>query len=225
MRYLFFTMLIMSTFSLSAQNAQKKFALYYVGDPMCSWCYGITNEWQTLIGHYPEAEVHYIMGGLRPNGTEAMADLKGFLQEHWEEVHLRTGLPFKLDILERDMVYNTEPACRAVVTFRHFNAEKTRDFFKKVQHAFYVENHNPYLASNYAAIAEELGVNKADFLSYFLSPSASQETIADFEKARNLGASGFPTILTEINGSIFVLSRGYQTATSMHAYMQKLLGK
>lgn len=225
MRFLFFTLLLMSIAHMNAQNSQKEIALFYVGDPMCSWCYGITNEWQALVGLYPQAEVQYIMGGLRPNGRETMADLKDFLQEHWKGVQLRTGKPFKFDILQRDMVYNTEPACRAVVTFRHYKPEKTGDFFKMVQHAFYVENHNPYLASNYADIAEKLGVDRENYLAYFLSPSAGQETMADFEKARSLGATGFPTILAEVNGTLFVVSRGYQTAASMHANIQRLLGK
>lgn len=225
MRFIFLTMLLMSTIQMNAQDASKKIAFYFVGDPMCSWCYGITNEWQALLRQYPEAEVQYIMGGLRPNGREAMADLKEFLKEHWEEVHLRTGMPFKFDILDRDMVYNTEPACRAVVTFMHFNLEKTGDFFKKIQHAFYAENHNPYLASNYAAIAETMGVDREDYLAYYQSPSAERETMSNFEKAGNLGVSGFPTILAEVNGSFFVVSRGFQSAASMHANIQKLLSK
>lgn len=205
--------------------ANKNFTIIYVGDPMCSWCYGFTNEWHTLIGNFPDAEVKYIMGGLRPNGSERMADLKDFLREHWEEIHHRTAMPFKYDVLERDMVYNTEPACRAVVTFRHFNAAKTGAFFKSIQQAFYDDNHNPYLASNYAALAEKLGVNKEDYLAYYNSHAAVQETMADFQMAGNLGVSGFPTVLAEVQGKIYVVSRGYQTAQVMYATTQKLLAR
>ncbi|MBK9151343.1 MAG: hypothetical protein IPM26_10240 [Saprospiraceae bacterium] len=61
-------------------------------------------------------ELRLIMGGLRYRGNEKMADLSGFLKEHWEEVAHRTGRAFKFDILnQEDLIYDTGPACRAVV--------------------------------------------------------------------------------------------------------------
>ncbi|MBK8700862.1 MAG: DsbA family protein [Saprospiraceae bacterium] len=199
--------------------------LIYIGDPMCSWCYGITHEWDSLKRLYPEVEVEYLMGGLRPNGTEAMSSLKDFLQEHWEEIYHRTGMSFNYGVLSQDLVYNTEPACRAVVTFRHFNPRKTGDFFKQIQQAFYYQNYNPYSPHNYAGIAERMGVDAASFIAYFLSQTAARETMADMDKARQLGASGFPTIILEIEGTINVITRGFQTAPVMAARMQQLMHK
>ena len=66
--------------------------LYYIGDPMCSWCYGFTNEWSAFVAALPNVKFIYLMGGLRPDGTESMASLKDFLAEHWHEINQRTGM-------------------------------------------------------------------------------------------------------------------------------------
>ncbi|MFQ5523922.1 MAG: DsbA family protein, partial [Acidimicrobiia bacterium] len=37
--------------------------LIYVGDPMCSWCWGFAPEIEDLADEYP---VEVVVGGLRP---------------------------------------------------------------------------------------------------------------------------------------------------------------
>jgi len=54
-------------------NAQEKTTLIYVGDPMCSWCYGFGNEISTVISTLGDrVEVEAVMGGLRPYNTETI---------------------------------------------------------------------------------------------------------------------------------------------------------
>jgi len=63
MKKLLFLFIIMNT----ALMGQKKMTLIYIGDPMCSWCYGLANEWETTYKTFEqEANIELIMGGLRP---------------------------------------------------------------------------------------------------------------------------------------------------------------
>ena len=136
--------LFLLTFIHTQLMAQEKPVLIYIGDPMCSWCYGFSPE-ITKAKEELESTVDFllIMGGLRPNGTETMADLGDFLKEHWDHVNQRSEMPFNYDILkDESFVYDTEPPCRAVVTMRKLNPKKEFDFFKEVQRAFYYENKN-----------------------------------------------------------------------------------
>ena len=95
--------------------------LIYVADPMCSWCWGFSPVIAELARRYnTEAGMHVIAGGLRPGATQAMdAAHKTTVREHWQHVEERTGQPFDYTFFERDgFVYDTEPACRALVTVR-----------------------------------------------------------------------------------------------------------
>ena len=88
---------------------------------MCSWCYGFTNSIQELRARYGDrTDIILVMGGLRPAGTHVVDDhYRNFLRRHWQEIGERTDQPFDLAILdETGWIYDTEKACRAVVTMR-----------------------------------------------------------------------------------------------------------
>ena len=95
-------------------------AVRYIGDPMCSWCWGISPALKEVATycqkHGLDFSVH--VGGLRPGGGDAWnSSFKAFLRHEWENIHRVTGQPFGFTILdEAEFNYDTEPACRAVVT-------------------------------------------------------------------------------------------------------------
>lgn len=64
------TLLFIVTTSMAKMTAQKS-KLIYVGDPMCSWCYGIANELSQTIDYFnDDFDLELIMGGLRAGGGE-----------------------------------------------------------------------------------------------------------------------------------------------------------
>ena len=103
----------------------------YVGDPMCSWCWGISPQLNQLKEKARANQISYqiVLGGLRPGGgDEWNENFKNFLKHHWEEVNTRSGQPFGFELFERDTFnYDTEPACRAVVAMRSLEPDKTLD--------------------------------------------------------------------------------------------------
>ena len=50
--------------------------IIYVGDPMCSWCWGISPDLIKLRDHYRESQVAFriVLGGLRPGGGDPWDD-------------------------------------------------------------------------------------------------------------------------------------------------------
>ena len=127
----FFVLIIMNFNWLYAQD---KTTIIYIGDPMCSWCYGFAPEITKVKEHYSDFDFRLVMGGLRPNGTETMKDLDSFLKHHWKDVNKASNQPFKYDILDdKSFVYDTEPACRATVVVRAMAPEKEFEFFKAIQ--------------------------------------------------------------------------------------------
>ncbi len=203
----------------------KKAKLIYVGDPMCSWCYGFSPEFSKAVGALKdEVEMELVMGGLRPDGQETMAELGDFLKHHWEEVAARSGQVFKYDLLsEKEFVYNTEPSCRAVTLMEQIVPDKKYMFFKKVQEAFYAKNENPHDVKTYVNILNDIGINAKTFEEKFNTKEAQQLVLGDFNRARQLGVNSFPTVLLEHNGNVQRINSGYAKAEEVVAKVRNIL--
>lgn len=118
--------------------------LIYVGDPMCSWCYGFSSIKEKLTAQCEgRVGVKIVLGGLRPYNKETWeSSYRSFLRQHWKDIGQRSGQRFGFKMLENhDFIYDTEPSCRAVVTAREMlGKDKALGFFSDVQRAFYCEN-------------------------------------------------------------------------------------
>jgi len=204
------------------QGQQK---LIYVGDPMCSWCYGFAPQLDELVKRYENKfEIELVTGGLRPYNQTPIQEMKEFLANHWAEVNKRSKQAFQYGILDRkDLVYDTEPACRAVVVVRHMNPAKEFEFFKLTQEAFYYQNENLGEVASYYPILDKLGLDQRVFEKQFTSEKFKALVKKDFERASALGVRGFPSMLLESNGELIVLSRGYTTAEQIEELIQTAL--
>ena len=87
LRFIFSILLILHlNYAIMSQTK-----LIYIADPMCSWCYGFSNELSTAIDNLGDkVELQLIMGGLRPYNTETIQDLGEFLRGHWKHVEERS---------------------------------------------------------------------------------------------------------------------------------------
>lgn len=220
-----FTYLISMILTFSLDQPEPK--IIYVGDPMCSWCYGIAPELQKLQKHYEGTiDIEVVAGGLRPYNTETMVDLADFLKEHWEDVERASGQPFKTEILsEKDYVYDTEPSCRALVAVRQMKPEVTLDFFRLIQEDFYFENEYLFEAEAFRPAVEEVGLDFETFKQRFESDQLKLDVKKDFYKASQLGVRSFPTILLQANGKTSIVANGYATLEEMTGKIDSLLGQ
>lgn len=198
--------------NLNHKVSAQRDTLFYIGDPMCSWCYGFTPQLDSIKSLYPNVPVSLIVGGLRAFGTESFESLSAFLHEHWEEVHERTNQPFQFDILQSTgLIYDTEPACRAVVTMRSISPNKEYLYFQKLQKSFYADGKNPTSVHTFVSIANELGVDGEKFEKHFHSPVIQNETQRDFQLAKTLHVEGFPSLVALVDGKLHRVSNGYSS--------------
>lgn len=211
---------------LALNNVQSQdMNIIYVGDPMCSWCYGFGEQMSLLLEKYPNADFELVMGGLRKDGDEHISTLKEFLKEHWKEVSRTTGVKFNYDILDEDIYYNTEPACRAVTTFRTYNKKDLLNYFRDIQVAFFYQNINPFLTENYAELASKYGVDKKAFANRMTSDLGFRLVQDDFNRSAILKANAFPSVFLEYKGMIYLITRGYDNAENMSTKIEDLLKK
>ena len=191
--------------------------LIYVGDAMCSWCYGFAKPLDELLAD-PQAaaplQLALVMGGLRPFTTEAMSEARATeLAGHWHHVAEASGQPFAAAphtaLHQPGFVYDTEPASRATVTVRTLWPQHVWRYFKTVQHAFYAEGRNVTDTAVLADVAEQLGLPRAEFGRAFASQEMRDATLQDFKQSTDWGIRGFPTLLAEHEDHLHLVGSGY----------------
>ncbi len=220
-------LLIIAIFCAQILMAQsRKATLIYVGDPMCSWCYGFTPEIENICKKFEsQIEIQMIMGGLNTKQNLPLnAEMKASLKEHWEEIALSTGQPFKFNILEKKgFIYNTEPACRAVVTVREIDSTKAFAMFKALQSAFYSDNVDITQMDELANVAQILGIKKEDFISKYIQEDLKTKTKEDISRAERNGIDGFPALILLHGAKVIVISNGYEKADKIEKSLKKHL--
>jgi len=193
--------------------------LLYFGDPMCSWCWGISNHLENLIKHYQNGlEFELVLGGLRPGGGDPWnKQVKDFIKKHWNHVHKKSGQPFNYSLFEiKNFNYDTEPPSRAVRVIRDLFPGYELDFFRQCQYQFYVKNHDPANIDFYKPIFNNLKLNNWDiFEDRFLSLKYRALLQNDFIKSQQYGIRGFPSIMLELDNYREIIAFGYSTLQEM----------
>ena len=199
--------------------------IIYVGDPMCSWCWGISNHLKDLKNHFSDHQFSIVLGGLRPGGGDPWDEnFKAFLKHHWEEVTARSGQPFGYKLFERESFhYDTEPPCRAVVTARKWLGQDVLDFYEAVSKKFYVDNEDPGENGFYRSICEQFDISFDAFIEAFGSEEVKYQTKQDFLLNRQWGVTGYPTVLFKYQNQLYQINHGYSEFEQMKAVIGKVM--
>ncbi len=201
--------------------------LLYVMDPMCSWCWGFAPVAEALVEQARAAglPLHLVVGGLRTGSGAALEPTtKRYILEHWHAVQDTTGQSFKFeDALPDGFVYDTEPACRAIVAARSLAPDIAWKLVKGIQEAFYLHGRDTTNASVLTELAETAGLPRIEFAEAFDSAEQHAATASDFSWVQDLGIAGFPTLLAERNGQLALLTNGYQPLDELAPLLSRWL--
>lgn len=204
----------------------------YIGDPMCSWCWGFAPVLDQLRDRY-RIPLTTIVGGLRPGPDAQVLDvrLKDFLLEHWEHVAEASGQPFdreQLDARIGTWRYDTEPSCRAVVAMRELAPHETLRWFARLQRAFYAEGVDVTDLGAIPSLLEGFDVAPDRFTEVLHSDENRKATWRDFARSRNFGVAGFPTVLLRNGTEYAMVTRGFvpweQLEPALTRWLQERLG-
>lgn len=200
--------------------------LLYFADPMCSWCWGFAPVMLRVTDELPY-EVEVIMGGLRAGETRGMTpELREYVQHHWQQVEATTGQAFRFDgALPDGFVYDTEPACRAVVTVRELAGESIAiEYLHRLQEAFYSEAKDIKQAGLLAGYASEMGLDKSAFSEAWSSEKIGLKTAMDFERKSQCGVMGFPCLIADTGERLRMITMGYQPFEIVAQQLERRLG-
>ncbi len=164
------------------------------------------------------------MGGLRAFNTQALTpSLRETILGHWRHVAEASGLAFNPGALDRDgFVYDTEPACRAVVTVRETDPPKAFPFLEAIQRAFYRDGRDVTQAAVLVDIAAAQGLAGDAFQAGFESQAMREATKRDFATTQALGVGGFPTLAAGEGPRITLVTAGYVGADVLESRLEDL---
>jgi putative protein-disulfide isomerase len=181
----------------------------YFADPMCSWCYGFSPVMTALADRFQgRIGLRLVMGGLRAGNTRAMREQdKDYIRGAWTRVGETSGQPFDFSFFDREgFVYDTEPACRAVVAMRRLAPRQALGFMSAIQRAFYARNEDVTQTDVLARLAQdETGIDQPTFSAEFLGSETRNETFRDFLTAQDAGVQGFPCLVVGTGAGPYAL--------------------
>jgi putative protein-disulfide isomerase len=187
--------------------------LIYVMDPMCSWCWGFAPVVEAVRARAPELPWHYVAGGLRPGGRAGLDDRAcEALAEHWSAAAGASGQCFgQPQDLPDTFIFDTEPACRAMLVARYLDPNRVGVLVEGIQRAFYLSTRDVSKVSLLIELAEEAGYDRTSFAEAYDAETSRAAVAADFSWTRDLGIAGFPTLLAQRDGLLALLANGFQT--------------
>jgi putative protein-disulfide isomerase len=131
-------------------------------------------------------------------------------------VNAATGQAFDHAFFDRpSFTYDTEPACRAVVTARNLQPDKALSVKAGISRAFYAENRDMTDTDSIVQVAEAAGFDGPMFRAAFLLPEIRDETARDFQTAKQMGIEGFPCLLAGTSGGYALVTNGYRPIDGM----------
>ena len=198
--------------------------LYYVADPMCSWCWGFQSVLSEVKEALPEDILPvYVMGGLARDSDEPMSDeVRGYVKNAWRQVTETTGAGFNWDFWETcEPRRSTYPSCRAFYAAQEQG--KGVGMFEAIQHAYYQEARNPSDVETLVTVAGEIGLDKDQFADDLVSPEIEQQMQGGFNVRRSINANEFPSLVVRNGETATFIMRGYDDAQTVISRLESAL--
>ena len=173
--------------------------LYYVHDPMCSWCWAFRLSLNTLIEALPkEINIIRLLGGLAPDSDLPMPEnTREYVLQNWRAIEKQVPeTKFNYDFWEKCKPRrSTYPACRAVIA-----ARKQKDVFDTamtlaIQEAYYLEARNPSDYETLINLAEEIGADKNKFSKDVRSTETDKILEEEIQQSKSLDLKSLPSLL------------------------------
>lgn len=210
--------------------------LFYVHDPMCSWCWGFRPAWDALHAQLPRGvRVRRLVGGLAPDTDSPMSvEQRQAIQGYWRTIQAMLGTEFNFEFWSKNTPRRaTYPACRAVIAARTLGGRGSATapsgavassgdgeaaelaMIAAIQRAYYLQARNPADRDTLVALAGEIGLDPARFSAQLDSANTRELFAQERAQAQALGVQGFPSLVLSCMGRILHIPVDYRNAAAM----------
>jgi putative protein-disulfide isomerase len=199
--------------------------LFYVHDPMCSWCWAFGPTLSRLVQRLPaEVAMVKLLGGLAPDTDEPMPEaMRERLQQTWQMIEQTVpGTRFNYAFWHNNTPRRaTYPACRAVLAARAQQSDEA--MLEAIQKAYYQEARNPSDSAILEQLAGEIGLDRAAFCEALNSPRIQQQLEKEMAQAEALGVDSYPSLVLQVGNHHWPVPVDYLNEEAMLANIEWML--
>ena len=199
--------------------------LYYIHDPMCSWCWAFSPTLTALTKALPtHIGLYKLLGGLAPDTNQPMPTaMREQIRATWR--HIQTSVPgtrFNFDFWDHCQPRrSTWAACRAVLIAAESGLGDSMN--SAIQHAYYLQARNPSDDTVLIDLANALGLNTQSFAAALNSKPVHAQLQAQMQHCRNLGVDSYPSLVLRSGNDHWPVAVNYQHADTMLATINALI--
>ncbi len=206
-----------------------KDTIYYVYDPLCSWCYGFSPVIKKLKTEYHDKfDFQVISGGMQTGERkQPVSAIRDYLMGAYKNVTERTGVEFGdnfMAILEEgNRMLDSIPPSIALSIVKDLNPKEALNFAATIQEAIYFNGFDWNSVDAYIPYLKAYNINPEDFKIKFKEPLYKEKTLEDFKLAANFGVTGFPSVILKKDDKYFLVAQGFVPFEQLEATIQQVL--
>ena len=180
--------------------------LYYIHDPMCSWCWAFRPTWLNVLKLLPNhINVSYLLGGLAPDSNLPMSlETQKYVKDNWIRIQkVVPGTEFNFDFWTlNEPRRSTYPSCRAVISAKKQYPNFEALMIEGIQKAYYLNAQNPSNEDTLIQIAKDIGVNEKLFNKDLKSIEINKLLLDQIQITKTMPISGFPSLVLVKQGNL-----------------------
>jgi len=173
--------------------------LYYIHDPMCSWCWAFKPTWQKVLKELPShINVNYLLGGLAPDSDLPMPlETQKYVQDNWIKIQkVVPGTEFNYDFWTlNEPRRSTYLSCRAVIAAKKQHPDFEVLMTEEIQKAYYLKALNPSNEDTLINIAQDIGLNEDLFKEDLKSSEVNDLLLNQIHTTKTMPINGFPSLV------------------------------
>jgi putative protein-disulfide isomerase len=203
--------------------------IIYVYDALCGWCFGFSPVINAFKKNHAEMlDFEIISGGLRHEDIGTINEKAPYIKTAYKDVEEYCGVKFgdafvNHTLAKGDAILNSIPPARALCVFKKRIPEKAFEYASALHNAIYVDGAWSTDIEAFAVKAAQLGYPKDDFLKAINDPQSTKDAFLEFDKAKKLGATSFPTVLLQKGEKFILIGQGYMPADTLEARVNRAL--
>src|SRR5262245_58670269 len=198
-----------------ARRTMKRVLL--VSDPLCSWCWAFTPEFERAKGLLRDrVEFDLLLGGINVGAGHPLGDAaqKRF-DSLWKQVAEVTGQRFSHRLPSPPFVYNSTRACVALHAARIVTGQPPFDFLHALQSRFFLSGEDVTAPELLADVANEIGVPREQFRQAFTDPGVEAVAREEFAESKRYGTNALPSVLVDDDNGRHLFAGGWMTAEQL----------
>lgn len=190
-------------------------SLYFITDPICSWCWGMLPEWFLIMEEF-DARLDFQLrcAGLQVGSREPLGqEHRDELIKLWHRVFETTGQKFSFSFPDdKDFIYHSEVPCRALQVLRSESGREPWSLFHDMQEAFYVGGNNLSNLDTLWQLISTYGIEHDRFIRLMSDDEIIKSTRDEFDWCKNQVTQALPTVMLDLGSGPQLVCGGYATA-------------